>query len=859
MAGSMMVDRGVHGSFAASAYLVWLLAIRRVPRHPWLGALSILAIAAGVAVLCAVLLLYASLDASMQASSRALRGPAVLEIVDPSGVGPPAVLLAEVRGVEGVRAAAPILELSALAAREDRATGVTVVGVDASIAGVAGSTGKWAPVLAAQGYQAAYASREVLRALAATPNAVVRLSAGERSARLRMLTLPDDSDEDGDGDARLVVVPLEIAQWLAQKPGLATSILVAPEAADAGRELDVTLAVRLQRDLGARYLVLPAAVRADELRRAVAPLSSFATFCALLALVVGAYLVFNTTSMSLRRDLPQIGLLLAIGDDSHRIAMRAVAFAWTLGILGSALGLISGVWIGERLVAAVPAVLQGVHTGGVHLALHPWPFALSLACGILSATAGALLPSLAMLQVRPAEAIRAGHGVLLPRPRGSSSYAVLAGALVVAAALGAGAAFGGLHAGALGAILAAVLLLAPGLLRKLMGTLADLLGRSTARRTSGVLQVVAAGLGEDPSRSVATAIAAMLATATVVAIGGATRDVTDSVGTFAGGLASIDVYVSTVDDPYLAIGLESDKVQAVARADGVAGVLESTATFVWVDGQRLWLRGDDPAAIAKWGFAIHEADRQDVAAGLASGGILVSTQIARRQQLLRGQSLVVPSPSGPVAFPIVATFESWSWPAGTLVLDGAVFKRHFGNMPPSQLAVEAVPGASAESVAERLRRLGGVDAVAGATLRERVTADVRDQMIPFEMLRAVAVLMTAIMVLNTCLIATLQRHREIGILRSIGMSRSQLMLSLLLEVGMVLGLAVAGGAVLGVALQVLGVGFVADATGLPLKPTIHVRPVLEGMGATLVAAILGGFYPTWRAGTAGIAVAIAYE
>ena len=217
-----------------------------------------------------------------------------------------------------------------------------------------------------------------------------------------MLTLPDDSDEDGDGDARLVVVPLEIAQWLAQKPGLATSILVAPEAADAGRELDVTLAVRLQRDLGARYLVLPAAVRADELRRAVAPLSSFATFCALLALVVGASTVFNTTSMSLRRDLPQIGLLLAIGDDSHRIAMRAVALAWTLGILGSALGLISGVWIGvTELVAAVPAVLQGVHTGGVHLALHPWPFALSLACGILSATAGALLPSLAMLQVGP--------------------------------------------------------------------------------------------------------------------------------------------------------------------------------------------------------------------------------------------------------------------------------------------------------------------------------------------------------------------------------------------------------------------------------------------------------------------------
>jgi putative ABC transport system permease protein len=157
------------------------------------------------------------------------------------------------------------------------------------------------------------------------------------------------------------------------------------------------------------------------------------------------------------------------------------------------------------------------------------------------------------------------------------------------------------------------------------------------------------------------------------------------------------------------------------------------------------------------------------------------------------------------------------------------------------------------------RSFPGVTVATGAELQDGVLVAQDSQLAPFRLIRHVAVVMTAVMVLNTMMLAVFQREREIGLLRAIGMSRGGLALSLFLEAGLLLLLAGTAGLVFGGFFQSLGISFIAAATGLPLRWSLEWQPLLEGLLAALVAAGAGAAYPAWRACRLPIVQAISYE
>jgi len=109
-----MISAGSRATAASAWLLVRLFALQRIAAYPWQSALSALSIGIGVALLFGVLVLNSSITASFSAFSKTLDGDAVLEVVGKGANGIPAAVLDRVRATEGVKTAAPILDMPAL-------------------------------------------------------------------------------------------------------------------------------------------------------------------------------------------------------------------------------------------------------------------------------------------------------------------------------------------------------------------------------------------------------------------------------------------------------------------------------------------------------------------------------------------------------------------------------------------------------------------------------------------------------------------------------------------------------------------------------------------------------------------------
>jgi ABC-type antimicrobial peptide transport system permease subunit len=147
----------------------------------------------------------------------------------------------------------------------------------------------------------------------------------------------------------------------------------------------------------------------------------------------------------------------------------------------------------------------------------------------------------------------------------------------------------------------------------------------------------------------------------------------------------------------------------------------------------------------------------------------------------------------------------------------------------------------------------------GEELRDRILKAQQSQVAPFTLVRYMAVLMVAMMVLNTMMIAVFEREREIGLLRAVGMSRGQLALAVFVEIGFLVLTATGTGLLLGALFQHLGLSFINAATGLPLRGSLSGQPFWEGFLAAVAAAISGAAYPALRACRQPIVQSISYE
>jgi putative ABC transport system permease protein len=537
-----------------------------------------------------------------------------------------------------------------------------------------------------------------------------------------------------------------------------------------------------------------------------------------------------------------------------------MAEAAVLGSAGTAIGLGLGLALGDFLVQSAPRYLEDAYGFRASVVVTPSVVLPAVAAGLGATLLATLLPALALLRVPPAEAVRpweAGHVVARPRLLWA---ALVAGLLLGSAGVAASLALPGLAIAFLTMVFAGAVLAGPTLFLGAIALLARLLLGSPLRHWAGLTRLAGANLQRSPGRIVATVSACTFSLAMVVAIGGEVDGIQTSVQRFADRFGNFDLYVAATDNSYASVPLPASAADRVRAEPGVAAVHPFRSAFVTWRDRRLYLVGEDPAALRQLGVTFRSGDPAAAVASLDAGGMLISTQVAQLNHLALGDPVSIVMPGGPRGFRVSGVIDELSWPEGTMLIGSGAFSSGLLAPGMNQLLVKVSPGTDPAAVEARLASaLPGVVVRTGRGLVSSIASQQSAQVAPFLQVRNVAVLVAALTVLNSLFIAVLGRSREIGIQRAIGALGREVAAALLLEASAMLLVALVAGAGLGVGLQALGTQFLIQTAGLPLRWSLDLQQLLAGGVAALVTVVLGSLYPARLASRVPVLEAIRYE
>ncbi|MFL5683754.1 MAG: ABC transporter permease, partial [Chloroflexota bacterium] len=496
------------------------LALRSLRAHPLRASLSALGVALGVAVLVAAMATTAGVDASVRSTVTHLVGSADLRVAAFGEDGLSESTVSAIAETPGVATAAPALErrtylASALGASPTAALPppVTVLGID--------------PVLDPRLHTLTLTAGEALDAPAARSALISeRLAAddglgvgspitiegaGDRVSYRVIGILAGDGPSD-DAAGRTVVVPLQTAQTAF---GEATVTRVDIGLADGASVAAVEQA--LEGTLTAEPYVLstPADIAAT-LRASTTDFSVTIGLIAAIALFAGAFLIFNTLSMTVAERIREVGLLRAAGASRRQVMSFMLVQALTLGIAGSALGLVFG-FVLAAVIASAMGTVGSVAIGSPVLPLDAAVLAVVVGIGVT--IAAALEPARRASRIQPVEALRA-H--LDPPAARTARLRWLAVVFVIVAVVGLVILprAAGDTAAAQGLIVYAILLGATLLIPFVLPAMARLAGIPFAAVMRVEERVARSAIVRDRSRTTLTLGALTIGLAMIVALGG---------------------------------------------------------------------------------------------------------------------------------------------------------------------------------------------------------------------------------------------------------------------------------------------------------------------------------------------------
>jgi putative ABC transport system permease protein len=414
-----------------------------------------------------------------------------------------------------------------------------------------------------------------------------------------------------------------------------------------------------------------------------------------------------------------------------------------------------------------------------------------------------------------------------------------AGAGVLAVPGGIVAGFAGLFVVMVGCALvtpaAALLLLRP--LHAVAGAAFGLLGRLATR---GIVAAL--------SRTSVAMAALMIAVAAAIGVGVMIASFREAVTAWLEGTLRADVYVSAPSlvgnrpdatfDPALAARLAA--TPGVARASTSRGVVVQSA-----HGPAQVVALDiDPARPPRWRFREGSAD------GVWDGDAVIVSEPYANRHATRG-TVTLRTDRGEQAFRVAGVFYDYGSSAGVVVMSRRTYDRAWNDPRISSVALEAAPGVDVEALvaAVRARAAGGPRLVvrSNRALRE-ASLEIFDRTFAITgVLRTLSVAVAFVGMLAALMALQLERTREIGVLRALGLTPRQVWGVVSAQTG-VIGL-LAGVLAVPSGLLLAGVlVFVINRRSFGWTMSIDPSPwiLLQGVALSLVAALLAGVYPAWR-------------
>jgi putative ABC transport system permease protein len=652
-------------------------------------------------------------------------------------------------------------------------------------------------------------------------------------------------------DGHYVLAPLTLAQNVTGRQGQLDSILITtkPGADLAAVRASITGAVN------GRAIVADPSMRAARAGDGVKMMNYMALMGAVVALIVGAFLIYTTMTMAITQRRPVISMLRAIGGRRVTIVRDMIAEAAVLGVVGGAIGSGVGILLGRTAIGRLPPALTQGLEARVEYWLPGYAVPAALAATVLASVVAAAMAARQVYKVSPIEAL-APVGVsaadFVPRwlriACGVGAVAVFAASIVIV--LGR---TGTIAVGAMSALFCAEIALGFALTVPVVKATA-----ATARVFGSVGALAAATIERSPRRVWATVMTVLIAVVTTVVITGTNSDMIRSARGIFAPIADVDVWVSADSpDRYATDPLPQGLSEKVAAVPGVARVTEGAFAFADVGGTRVMLDGFSPGTADALYRALDDRVRDDV---LAGRGVVLTQNLGKSLNVRVGDKLRMQTPHGPQQAAVLALVPYFSTVIGTVGMDLDQMRAWFDRPAATTLQIAAAPRVDPKRLMEDVR--GVVPApnyvYDGRTALAGVEAPLTQSMFIANAVWIIVVFVAAVALLNTLTLSVLERRREIGVLRAMGSSRRFTLGMVLAEAA---GIGVVGG-VLGLAFGLTDQWLYSLVSGDIMNFNVDFRPSPTALVFTLGAiaiSLLGSVPPARRAARLNIIEAVSVE
>ena len=858
--------------------------VRYTRRHPLLAGLNILSVALGVSVYLAIQIANHSANQSFAASIDLVAGKANLEVRSPSG-GFDETAFPKLSHAPGVKAATPLVD--------GYATLPSFPGDYLQLLGVDVFTNLPFATFAIGGQSASDVLDLDLDSWLGDPHGLaitdefarqhdlkvgspLQLQVNGRQVTMTVRFLMRVTDTvAGKGNSRVGALDIGWAQELFGKQGKLSSIQLL---LDKPREAEA-MAATLSKLVPADVTISPPGQRSGQVERMLAGFELNLGALSLISLLVGMFLIYNTIAASVVRRRVETGILRAMGVTRAEVQALFLGEAVLFGVIGVVLGIVGGVCLARfllgREIARVISTLYLLVSVDQYF-LTPLLVGSAFFFGLGSVLVAAWLPAREGARADPVAALSLGLGLTRERSRLHASRWLLAGAGTLLLALGCSVlsltsgppwlGFGSAFCVLLGFAFTTPTLVSGVSAVVRWAVVRAETGRSPALASfQTLLGLASQNLHRSLHRTAVIVAALMAAVAMTVGISVMIYAFRQTVETWIDRAIVADIFMTPAANETLGNGafFPADVLDALRREPAVRTVDTVREVGINVRGDRISMavvEGDNQNRLAFVGG--HSTEK--LAAFYAPDTVLVSEPFSHRYHVGAGDRLPITTPEGAVEFAVAGVYYDYSRDAGIVAISRQNFLRHWHDDRVMSAAIYLKNSADIDATADLIRRKfnqqGEFLIFSNRAIREKVFEIFGQTFRITSVLRGIAVVVAVIGIFLTLTTLIAEREKEIGVLRALGASRSQVQGIVLAESALIGTLAGVLGVAAGLALSLVLTYVINKAFfGWTIQFSVPWLAVLVTPLWILLAALIAGWLPAVRAGRTAIAASIRAE
>jgi putative ABC transport system permease protein len=678
----------------------------------------------------------------------------------------------------------------------------------------------------------------------------VKVVAQAGSREFTLVGIAGYGDVRSPGGATFALFDLATAQEFLAKPGFVDAILISGDGSSSDEELAKAINAVIPSSYKTETLTGAEITKEtqDQIGSALSFFSILLSTFSYIALGVGSFVIYNVFSISAAQRQRENALLRAIGASKKQVTRALMIESVVVGLFGSTIGLFAGIGLSKALSALLKAASIDLPSGD--LVVPSSAIVNTIVVGLIVTVASAWLPARRAGRVPPLAAMRetAIEVVALTRRRTIFGLALIAlgAASIIAVTNGASNTWLGL--GIL-FVFSGTITLGPVIARPV----ALLLGKP-AEKFRGVTGTMARqNSARNPKRTSRTASPVLIGVALVTAVAALAASISSQIdGVFTQQFKG-DYAINTNARGFggLSPSLADDinTLPEVERATGI-GLLT-----VKIDGKGQYLTTINPATVeGVFDIGLTSGTYAD----LTPETIFVSQQYAENNDAKLGDTIAVTLADAQVKSLSIAGIYEFDELAGKytvsrdLTKDTTVITFDLG------VYIKIKDGVSQESARTALQ--AAVDKYGqGTLLSKREYIDSQSGQINQLLgliygLLFLSVIIAVVGIIITLLLSVFERQREIGLLRAVGMTKSQVRTTVRWESVITSLLGAVVGIVLGVGLGWVIVYALRDqglsAFSVPVGTTVSILIM------AFVIGVLAAVYPAWRATRVNLLAAI---